>query len=50
MKDQKIRFAKIDNNYNYDLVFQEIEKELEEKLWEIFDREKNRKNSKQCSV
>ncbi len=50
MRDQKIRFAKIDNNDNYDLVFEEIEKELEEKLWEIFDREKNRNNTRQCTV
>ena len=46
MKDQKIRLDQIDDNYKFDLVFQEIEHELEEKLWEIFDREKNRRFSK----
>ncbi len=50
MKDQKLRLDQIDNNYKFDLVFQEIENELEEKLWEIFDIEKSRRFSKHYKV
>jgi len=46
MKDQKIRLDQIDDDYKLDFVFQEIENDLEKKLWEIFDREKNRRFSK----
>ena len=46
MRSQKIRLDQNNNSFKFDLVFQEIEDELEKKLWEIFDREKNRRFSK----
>ncbi len=43
MSDQKIKFNPFDDKETFEQVFSEIDDELEKKLWEIFDREKNRR-------
>ncbi len=43
MSDQKIKFYHFDDKEIFEQVFSEIDDELEKKLWEIFDREKNRR-------
>ncbi len=43
MSDQKIKFYHFDDKEPLEQVFSEIDDELEKKLWEIFDREKNRR-------
>ena len=43
MADQKIRFYPFDENKMLEQVFSELDDELEKKLWEIFDKEKNRR-------
>ncbi len=43
MSDQKIKFNPFDDKETLEQVFSEIDDELEKKLWEIFDREKNRR-------
>ncbi len=43
MSDQKIKFYPFDDKEIFEQVFSEIDDELEKKLWEIFDREKNRR-------
>lgn len=47
MSDQKIKFYPFDDPFDdketFEQVFSEIDDELEKKLWEIFDREKNRR-------
>lgn len=43
MSDQKIKFYSFDEKEMLDQVFSELDDALEKKLWEIFDREKNRR-------
>ena len=43
MSDQKIKSYPFDDKEILEQVFSEIDDELEKKLWEIFDREKNRR-------
>lgn len=43
MSDQKTKFYPFDDKEILEQVFSEIDDELEKKLWEIFDREKNRR-------
>ncbi len=43
MSDQKINFYSFDEKEIIDQFFSELDYALEKKLWEIFDREKNRR-------